>query len=90
MEVDVYDTYARSSTGGVIHFDVLVPKGTAADKAFAWGREWLASIGEKAESLEQRHCRFCHSEKARSNVEKDIREQGYHILQMEGCPDSVV
>ncbi len=89
MEVDVYDTYARSSDGQIIHFDVLVPRGTDGDTAFAFAKKWLEDIGENSKDLDQSRCRFCHAEKARSEVEKDIQAQGYYILQLEGCPQPI-
>ncbi|MEZ5814535.1 MAG: DUF2024 family protein [Alphaproteobacteria bacterium] len=90
MEVDVYDTYAQSAQGRMIHFDVLVPSGTSADQAFAYAKAWLEEIGENAQGLDQSRCNFCHVERARPHVQNDIQKQGYHILQMEGCPQSVV
>lgn len=89
MEVDVYDTYTKSNQGQTIHFDVLVPKGTDANQAFEYAKTWLAEIGEDAEQLSQSRCRFCHSEPAQSHVQKDIQNNGFHILQMEGCPNSI-
>lgn len=86
MKIDVYDTYAKSKDGHVIHFDVFVAQGTDAGVAFSYAKAWLDSIGENGESLEQNRCRFCHSENAHPAVEKAISEQGHFILQMEGCP----
>jgi hypothetical protein len=89
MEVDVYDTYAKSKQGHTIHFDVLVPRGTGADQAFAYAQKWLTEIGEDSQVLYQSRCNFCHAEQARPHVKADIQKQGYHILQMEGCPESI-
>lgn len=89
MEVDVYDTYAQSKQGQTIHFDVLVPRGTSTDQAFAYAQKWLIEIGENAQGLDQLRCNFCHAEQAKSHVQTDIQKQGYHILQMEGCPKPV-
>lgn len=87
MQVDVYDTYARSAKGGIMHFDVLVEKGTAPAAAFAYAQKWLASIGENPAGLEQSRCSFCHTENAHPVVEKSVRDHGHFILQMEGCPE---
>ena len=87
MKVDVYDTYAQSSAGQVIHFDVLVPHGADADSAFAYAQAWLSEIGEDGEKLSQSRCNFCHSEQARPDVQRDIEGKGYYILQLEGCPN---
>lgn len=90
MQVDVYDTYARSAKGHIIHFDVLVPNGTDADQAFSYAKKWLTEIGENADALDQSRCNFCHVEQAKPNVQDDIQKQGYHILQLEGCPQPVI
>jgi len=87
MKVDVFDTYTKSVKGHTMHFDVLVPEGTSADKAFEYGKEWLESIGEDSKGLRQELCNFCHTELARSVVESDIQKNGYYILQMQGCPN---
>ena len=87
MKVDVYDTYTQSLKGHTMHFDVLVPEGTSPDNAFMYAKEWLEKIGENSKDLNQELCNFCHTELARSNVEHDIQNNGYHILQMEGCPN---
>lgn len=87
MRVDVYDTYTPSLKGHTMHFDVLVPEGTNPDNAFEYAKEWLEKIGEDSKDLRQGLCNFCHSELARPIVERDIQNNGYYILQMEGCPN---
>lgn len=89
MQIDVYDTYARSAKGQVIHFDVLVEKGAGADVAFKYAQDWLKEIGENPAGLEQSRCNFCHSENAHPVVEKSVRKKGHFILQMEGCPNPI-
>ena len=85
MKIDVYDSYAKSN-GRLMHFDVFVEAGTTAQKALEYGKQWLESIRESPESLDQSRCNFCHSEIANPEVERMIAQQGYFILQMEGCP----
>ena len=85
MKIDVYDSYARSN-GRVLHFDVFVKSGSSAATALEYGRRRLESIGEQSSGLEQAHCNFCHSELANTEVQQSIANQGYFILQMEGCP----
>ena len=34
MKIDVYDTYATSKNGNIMHFDVFIPNGENGDKAF--------------------------------------------------------
>ena len=89
MKVDVYDTYAKSNQGHIIHFDVLIPSGTNADQALIYAQKWLVQIGENAKALDQSRCNFCHTEKANLDAQADIQKQGYHILQMEGSPKPV-
>jgi len=51
MKIDVYDSYAQSTDGKTLHFDVFVESGTSAETALANGREWLESINESADGL---------------------------------------
>lgn len=85
MKIDVYDSYAHSN-GRLMHFDVFVESGTSAEKALEYGRQWLASINEQAESLDHSRCNFCHSEISNPEVARTIERDGFFILQMEGCP----
>lgn len=89
MQVDVYDTYADSRRGKVIHFDVLVPKGTHKDIAYQYAQKWLKEIGEEPAKLKQTSCNFCHTENSVPEVEADVAKQGFFILQMEGCPNPI-
>jgi len=86
MKIDVYDSYAQSTDGRTLHFDVFVESGTSAKTALANGREWLESINESAEGLQNSRCNFCHSRIADPVVQDTIKKSGYYILQMEGCP----
>ena len=87
MKVAVYDTYASAADGRTIHFDVLVPTTTSADTAFEYAQEWLASVKLQDAELKQSRCRFCHTEEANPQVAANIARDGYHIIQMEGCPE---
>ena len=88
MKIDVYDSYAKSD-GRLLHFDVFVQSGTSSQKALEYGKQWLKSIRESPDSLDQSRCNFCHSEIANPEVERTINQQGYFVLQMEGCPAPV-
>jgi len=85
MKIDVYDSYARSN-GRLMHFDIFVRSGTSELTALEHGRNWLDSLGENSNALEQSRCNFCHSEMANPEVARTIENQGYFVLQMEGCP----
>ena len=56
------------------------------DKAITYGKEWLKSIGEENSSMTANECSFCHSQGAPEPVEQAIKENGYFIQKMEGCP----
>ncbi len=86
MKIDVYDSYAQTREGRVMHFDVFVETNTPAEQALQYGKNWLESIGEDTAGLNQSHCNFCHSEVANPEVQLSIKNDGYFILQMEGCP----
>lgn len=87
MKIDVYDTYATSKAGKIIHFDVLLPNGEGKEKAVEYARNFLEEIGESADSLKQEKCNFCHSENADAQLKEYINKYGHFILQMEGCPN---
>jgi len=89
MEIDVYDTYAKSRDGSVLHFDVFVKRGADKDLAFKYAKAWLLDIGEDSEGLDQSRCRFCHFQPASTDVQKAIEKEEHYILQMEGCPNPV-
>ena len=86
MEIDVYDTFASSKKGNTIHFDVLLTSGGKKETASKYAKGFLVKIGESAEALES--CKFCHSEKADVEVEKQIQSDGYYIVPIDGCPDN--
>ena len=90
MKIDVYDSYARNLAQQVMHFDVFVESGTSAEEALAYGQKWLESIGENSQTLSQSRCNFCHTEIANPLVQSTVEQQGYYILQMEGCPERVL
>lgn len=85
MNVDVYDTHAHTTDGQVLHFDVLLPSGSG-ERALEYAREWLQSIGIGIDRITLDQCRFCHSEAATPEVQRQLESKGYFILQMEGCP----
>ena len=86
MEIDVYDTFASSKKGNATNFDVLLPSGGKKDDASKYARVFLEKIGEASEALDS--CKFCHSEKADAEVEKQIKPNRYYIVQIDGCPEN--
>lgn len=91
MKVDVYDTYARTSDGNLMHFDVLLPhsdQGNDEKKARAYALTWLETLDLRIADVTLSRCSFCHSEAANPEVEGHLEDQGYFVLPMEGIPAS--
>ncbi len=85
MKVAVWDTYVKRPDGRIMHFDIIVPDGTPQEKVYSFGLEYLRSKGLSKSTLTQKESRYCHSEMARSEVQKAISEKGYYIFEMENC-----
>lgn len=86
MECAVYDTYVTKKDGKIMHFDVVVEANTAHEKAIEYGREYLSAVGQAGQKMTQEECQFCHIQAAPPFVEKAIKQNGYWIQKMEGCP----
>ncbi len=84
MKLDVYDTYATTAQGSMIHFDVLLPTGENRDKALAYANDFLNEIGESTNAVKVAHCNYCHTAMANPYVQKQVETDGYFILRMEG------
>jgi hypothetical protein len=89
MQLDVFNTYVTRDDGVVMHFDVLMPKGSASEHAQSNALDWLQTIGITANQVLLDSCQYCHSEDATPEIERDVQQQGYFILQMEGCPSPI-
>jgi len=88
MQIAVFDTYVRRPDGRRMHFDVLVrDQGTDREPGvvLAHAREYLAAKGVSAENLSARECRFCHTEFAPPQIEAEIAQSGFAIIEMENC-----
>lgn len=85
MEIHVYDTYVKAANGHVMHFDVFTAE-KDDQKAIQYAKQWLDSIGEGNSLVSSNECRFCHSQNAPADVIENIRQQGYYIYKMAGCP----
>ncbi len=72
-----------------MHFDVLVPSEDGLNEAKGFAQSWLASIGMPIESVQLSRCQYCHSEVAIPEVVRHIKQNGYAVLPLEGCPASV-
>ena len=85
MDIHVYDTYVKAADGHTMHFDVITDV-KDHQKAIEYGKEWLASIGEGDAVITTKECQFCHTQGAPDHVERAIRDGGYFIQKMQGCP----
>lgn len=81
----VFDTYATTQKGRIMHFDVIT-KEQNQELALGFAKHWLESIGESDATVTLKTCVFCHSAEAPASLRKDIDQQGYAIIRMEGCP----
>jgi hypothetical protein len=86
MECAVYDTYVTKKDGRIMHFDVIVEANTPHEKAIEYGKEFLQNVEQGEQKMTQEECQFCHIQEAPQMVEKSIRDNGYYIQKMEGCP----
>ena len=85
MPVDVFDAWA-SHAGQPVHFDVLVPRGTAAEQAQTYALEWLRASGLPSADVQLARCSFCHVEQATAEVQTRINRHGYAVVPLQGCP----
>ncbi|MCR9251964.1 MAG: DUF2024 family protein [bacterium] len=86
MKVNVWDTYVKKQGGGIMHFDILAPAEVMETKTiFEFGKQYLISKDQGNSELTSNQCRFCHVEQLQPEWEENIRNHGYHIIEMEGC-----
>lgn len=85
MRAAIFDTYVPTRQGGIMHFDIVVPAGTAFELVSSWGVNYLASKGQEGQPLTTKECNFCHIEEASLAMEEAFKRQGYYIIEMEGC-----
>lgn len=81
----VFDTYAKTKKGLVMHFDVVLDE-QDQEKAIEYAKQWLGTIGEGDATVTSDNCYFCHSAEAPPDLRKQIDAQGYAIYKLEGCP----
>jgi hypothetical protein len=88
MLLNVYDTYATTINGTILHFDVFLPSSNGnKNTAIRYAKIFLQQIGESIDAITLDRCNFCHTETANPVVKKHIEGNSYFILQMEGCPN---
>ena len=84
MKVSVYDTYVPNNNT-LMHFDILVAEGTPEKDVYNYGKLYLTNKNLKNIQLTTKECKFCHIESAPKEVEKQILEKGFYIIEMENC-----
>ncbi|WPO78384.1 DUF2024 family protein [Flavobacterium sp. KACC 22761] len=86
MKVAVWDTYVTRKDGKIMHFDILVDENTDdANQVFEFGRIYLKSVAQEGQPLTSKECNFCHIDKAPIEIENQISENGFSIIEMENC-----
>jgi hypothetical protein len=84
-ESHVFDTYAKTAQGKIMHFDVVIDENDNT-KALACAKKWLCDMGYEDAVVTQENCLFCHSTQAPPELREQIDNQGYAIYKLEGCP----
>ncbi|KAF2517182.1 DUF2024 family protein [Flavobacterium foetidum] len=86
MKIAVWDTYVTRKDGKIMHFDILVDENlNDAEQVYEYGKKYLKSVAQEGQALSSKECRFCHIDKAPIEVENQIRENGFSIIEMENC-----
>jgi hypothetical protein len=90
MEVAVWDTYAKSSAGHFLHFDIIVPAEMRDTSCvYQYGKQYLDSINEDVTEINPETCQFCHIEEPAEEIASSIQQRGYYILRMEDIPPAL-
>jgi Domain of unknown function (DUF2024) len=86
MKIAVWDTYVTRKDGKVMHFDILVNEDLKDEnQIFEFGKTYLKSVMQEGQPLTPKECVFCHIDKAPEQVEKQILNNGFAIIEMENC-----
>ena len=84
MKVKIYDTHVNTKNA-YYHFDVVV-KNATLDEVESYAKAYLKAIGVEDAQIVQERCQFCHEELASQEAIKEIENNGYYIIPMQGCP----
>ena len=68
-----------------MHFDIVVPAGTTFNEVQLFGLKYLKQKGQGSQQLSANECKFCHIEEASTEMEQQFQQNGYYIIEMEGC-----
>lgn len=81
----VFDTYAKTAQHKTLHFNVILDE-QDQQKALAYAKHWLATIGFDDAEVTSGNCYLYHSIETPAVFRSDIDRQGYAVYKMEGCP----
>lgn len=85
-KVNVWDTYVTKKDGNIMHFDIIAPVDIQDTLIiYQYGKEYLKTKNQHDQPLTSKQCRLCHMEQLRPQWEAKIEENGYFIIEMEGC-----
>lgn len=85
-KVNIWDTYVPKKEGGVIHFDIVAPAAiTDPEQIYEFGRQYLITKDQEGQPVTAKECRLCHLETLRPEWETAISDNGFFIIEMEGC-----
>ncbi|RZK13010.1 MAG: DUF2024 family protein [Flavobacterium sp.] len=86
MKVAVWDTYVTRKDGQIMHFDILVDENQKDQNIiFEYGKKYLKSVLQEGQPLTSKECNFCHIDNVPADIEKQIANTGFSIIEMENC-----
>jgi hypothetical protein len=85
MKISVYDTFVTNKENQIMHFDILIEENDTQENAHKYGQDYLKTKGLTDYPLTTKECSFCHMEQAPEEVEREVKEKGYFIIEMENC-----
>lgn len=85
MEVAMWCTYLERPDEEIMHFGILVPpKLNNPAVIHLFGQEYLDKKKQNL-MLNKSYCKFCHVGEASPEVQKEIEQKGYYILELGHC-----
>ena len=85
-ELHVFDAFARTSRGRIMHFDVILAELNHI-QAIEFAKSWLKSVVGQTEWIGLEKCLFCHSTAANRDIRLEVKRHGYAIKKLSGFSD---
>lgn len=83
MKVQIWDSYALSDSGRVLHFDIVVAESTTDTQTILqFGKAYLKEIGFTGPDLNTSRCQFCHVEEPSEEMIRNIKDKSYDIIDL--------